>query len=372
MTMSLYTIRRQSRSSRRQKKDAKVLGTKFQDFDGILGRSTSNPLGYAVQVFNGPDALSPKMGTYCRDNHPPVTSRSNSLFIRYTSDSEGGRGFHLSYHTEPLSNDGNNVRQVLFIRIMFPTFNTNCTRGFNTQLGQGDVVCAVCNTELRGHRGVIESPGFPNKYPHNLHCSWIIRPPLGNNVTLAFSHIYLEWSGSDCRYDRIEVSWGSCGICSTVQLPQLILRLAWLVLWQIFQTAHPSRFPTTSAPQISKAVYCGDLTPLPAPITINGIATINFTSDSSQAFDGFRLEWMIQGKGAYGPDGFPGCGGELTKSYGDFASPNYPSQYPNQISCVWIIRGFPGQSVQLTIYDLNLEGDPLCRFDYLKVRGVSP
>ncbi|UYV61854.1 hypothetical protein LAZ67_1006859 [Cordylochernes scorpioides] len=27
----------------RKKKDAKVLGTKFQDFDGILGRSTSNP-----------------------------------------------------------------------------------------------------------------------------------------------------------------------------------------------------------------------------------------------------------------------------------------------------------------------------------------
>ncbi|UYV74034.1 hypothetical protein LAZ67_11001888 [Cordylochernes scorpioides] len=37
------TIRRQSRSSRRKKMDAKVLGTKFQDFDGILGRSTSNP-----------------------------------------------------------------------------------------------------------------------------------------------------------------------------------------------------------------------------------------------------------------------------------------------------------------------------------------
>ncbi|UYV69329.1 hypothetical protein LAZ67_6003256 [Cordylochernes scorpioides] len=36
-------IQRQSRSSRRKKKDAKVLGTKFQDFDGILGRSTSDP-----------------------------------------------------------------------------------------------------------------------------------------------------------------------------------------------------------------------------------------------------------------------------------------------------------------------------------------
>ncbi|UYV74033.1 hypothetical protein LAZ67_11001886 [Cordylochernes scorpioides] len=37
------TIRRQSRFSCRKKMDAKVLGTKFQDFDGILGRSTSNP-----------------------------------------------------------------------------------------------------------------------------------------------------------------------------------------------------------------------------------------------------------------------------------------------------------------------------------------
>ncbi|UYV77474.1 hypothetical protein LAZ67_15001145 [Cordylochernes scorpioides] len=44
MTMSqLTTIRQQSRSSRRKRKDLKLLRTEFQDSGGILDRSTSNP-----------------------------------------------------------------------------------------------------------------------------------------------------------------------------------------------------------------------------------------------------------------------------------------------------------------------------------------
>ncbi|UYV84753.1 hypothetical protein LAZ67_X003338 [Cordylochernes scorpioides] len=43
-------IRQQSLSSRRNKKDTKVLGTMFQDFDGILGRSTSDNCKLSVTV----------------------------------------------------------------------------------------------------------------------------------------------------------------------------------------------------------------------------------------------------------------------------------------------------------------------------------
>ncbi|UYV74910.1 Transposase [Cordylochernes scorpioides] len=52
------TIRRQSRSSHRKKKDAKVLGTKFQDFDGILGISMSDPCHRKRRQFKQTDAFT--------------------------------------------------------------------------------------------------------------------------------------------------------------------------------------------------------------------------------------------------------------------------------------------------------------------------
>ena len=54
-----------------------------------------------------------------------VESRSNVLVVKFKTDySQGGRGFHLRYST-------------------------------------------LCDTEITGLSGVIESPNFPDNYPHN-------------------------------------------------------------------------------------------------------------------------------------------------------------------------------------------------------------
>jgi hypothetical protein len=57
---------------------------------------------------------------------------------------------------------------------------------------------------------VIESPGFPDKYPHNLECSYIIITPPHMDVTLTFLTFDLEndplLSGEgDCKYDWLDV-----------------------------------------------------------------------------------------------------------------------------------------------------------------------
>lgn len=70
----------------------------------------------------------------------------------------------------------------------------------------------VCNNELVSHRGVIESPNFPNPYPHNRNCTWQISAPLGNTVNITFSHFELENShprSNDCVYDFLEVKEAS-------------------------------------------------------------------------------------------------------------------------------------------------------------------
>ena len=72
----------------------------------------------------------------------------------------------------------------------------------------------LCDTEVTGLAGVIESPNFPRLYPHNRcrrteqtlgtlclidiklvysrNCTWKIKAPMGNRVNLTFSHFEME------------------------------------------------------------------------------------------------------------------------------------------------------------------------------------
>ena len=60
------------------------------------------------------------------------------------------------------------------------------------------------------------------------------------------------------------------------------------------------------------------------------------------------------------------------------ASPNYPNEYPNNVSCKWSIRDLSGGKIELNIYDIQTEVcrsslDPSkscnepCRYDYLEI-----
>lgn len=57
---------------------------------------------------------------------------------------------------------------------------------------------------------MIESPGFPDKYPHNLECTFIINVQPRMDVTLTFLTFDLEndplqVGEGDCKYDWLEV-----------------------------------------------------------------------------------------------------------------------------------------------------------------------
>jgi CUB domain len=67
------------------------------------------------------------------------------------------------------------------------------------------ILFPVCNNHLRGYRGVIESPNFPDDYPHNANCSWIVHAPPGNKINVSFSHFALENIDSGCSVDYIRV-----------------------------------------------------------------------------------------------------------------------------------------------------------------------
>ena len=67
-----------------------------------------------------------------------------------------------------------------------------------------------CFRNFTAPNGVIESPDFPDKYPHNLECSYIIIVPPQTEVTLTFKTFDLEndpllMAEGECKYDWLEV-----------------------------------------------------------------------------------------------------------------------------------------------------------------------
>jgi hypothetical protein len=75
-------------------------------------------------------------------------------------------------------------------------------------------IFSVCNNTLKGFRGVIESPNFPNVYPTSVNCNWEIEVANRNKINISFSHFDLEKvipystnNSNKCIYDFIEVSF---------------------------------------------------------------------------------------------------------------------------------------------------------------------
>lgn len=67
-----------------------------------------------------------------------------------------------------------------------------------------------CFRNFTAATGLIESPDFPDKYPHNLECSYIIIAPPQTEVTLTFKTFDLEndpllMTEAECKYDWLEV-----------------------------------------------------------------------------------------------------------------------------------------------------------------------
>ena len=61
---------------------------------------------------------------------------------------------------------------------------------------------------------------------------------------------------------------------------------------------------------------------------------------------------------------------------GFFTTPNYPSPYPTNTTCVWTIVTAPGDTIELKFEEFHLENSGDCLFDYVDIRDgrslISP
>ncbi|XP_034025114.1 cubilin [Thalassophryne amazonica] len=237
-----------------------------------------------VAIYDGPTMSSPLLSRVCGSSLPPaITSTQNTIYVRFRSDSSRNH------------------------------------RGFSARFSEA---CgATITTDNVG--GAIISPRYPEIYPPNQNCSWIIRAeePF-NHVTLSFTDLNLEMANSNCSHDAVVILDGD----------------------------------NYQAPSIGR--YCGS--ELPHPLTsFSNAMVVNFISDHSVSGRGFRATYSASTSS---------CGGDLLMESGAFNSPNYPDAYPPNVECVWTIRSSPGNRVQLSFIVFQLQGNLQCSNDYVEIR----
>uniref|UniRef100_A0A7N6FG38 Neuropilin n=1 Tax=Anabas testudineus TaxID=64144 RepID=A0A7N6FG38_ANATE len=179
-----------------------------------------------VEVYNGGDETSPMLGKFCGKIAPsPIISSGNQLLIKFVSDYEThGAGFSVRYE-------------------VFKT-GPECSRNFTAP------------------RGVIRTPGFPEKYPNNLDCTFMIFAP-------KMSEIVVEFDSFDMEPD-------------TTPPPGALCRYDWLEIWDGFPAV---------GPHIGR--YCGQTSP-GRVISYTGILSMIITTDSAIAKEGFSANYTIR------------------------------------------------------------------------------
>ncbi|KAM5151973.1 neuropilin-2 [Mantella aurantiaca] len=179
-----------------------------------------------IEIRDGESENADLLGKHCGNIAPStVTSSGSHIYIRFTSDyGRQGAGFSLRYE-------------------IFKTGSEDCSRNFT-------------NTN-----GTIESPGYPDKYPHNLDCVFTIlaKPKM---------EIILQFLTFDLEYDPLQVGEGDC-------------KYDWLDIWDGIPNV---------GPLIGR--YCGTKTPSEIRSS-TGILSLTFHTDMAVAKDGFSARFYL-------------------------------------------------------------------------------
>jgi cubilin len=178
--------------------------------------------------------------------------------------------------------------------------------------------------------GVVEqnltSPGYPNIYPNNMTCQWMIMTfATSSVVVLNVLDFYLEGAIPNCVYDYVDFHNGV----------------------------------DTTDPAIAR--LCGHVPS--AQITSSGsYMSVLFHSDLSNTNKGFKLGYAIVEKSVL-------CGNSTYLASDleqNITSPGYPFDYPRNMQCQWSISADSSSSVVvLNVQDFSLEASPTCVKDHV-------
>ncbi|KFV19018.1 Neuropilin-2, partial [Tauraco erythrolophus] len=179
-----------------------------------------------IEIRDGDSEAADLLGKHCGNIAPPtIVSSGPYLYIKFTSDyARQGAGFSLRYE-------------------IYKTGSEDCSRNFTAS------------------NGTIESPGFPDKYPHNLDCVFTI-------IAKPKTEILLHFLLFDLEHDPLQAGEGDC-------------KYDWLDIWD-------------GIPQVGPLIgrYCG--TKMPSDIrSTTGVLSLTFHTDLAVAKDGFSAQYYL-------------------------------------------------------------------------------
>ncbi|KAF0028409.1 hypothetical protein F2P81_019496 [Scophthalmus maximus] len=263
----------------------------FQSPFQIQGYGTACSSGDYLELRNGPDGSSPLLGGRLCGTSPPslLQTTDNHLFLHFLSDgSNEASGFKLTFEA-----------------------HSQACGGF-IELSHNDPP------------GYITSPNYPQNYPQNVDCVWVITVPNGEAVQIDFEdEIYIEPT-TQCLYDYLEVRDGS----------------------------------TTNADLISR--LCGNTRPSTQHSTGSSML-LRFRTDTSVTHKGFKAKYSKAT-----------CGGTYIGQRGVISSPGFPgSNYPDGSSCEWYLEGPTGHYLTLGFRNFSVQATSGCSADYVEIREYN-
>ncbi|KAF3857868.1 hypothetical protein F7725_011069 [Dissostichus mawsoni] len=237
-----------------------------------------------VEVYNGGDELSPMLGKFCGKIAPsPIISSGSQLLIKFVSDYEThGAGFSVRYE-------------------VFKT-GPECSRNFTAP------------------RGVIKTPGFPEKYPNNLDCTFMIFAPQMSEIVVEFDSFDMEPDTRRRRARSADTTGWRSGTASLQtenrqrhgrrreeeggDMASLQVGRAWIERWrrrratgEIDKTRRRYGMKKRKeqegmfGPHIGR--YCGPTSP-GRVISYTGILSMTITTDNAIAREGFSANYTIR------------------------------------------------------------------------------
>ncbi|KAK3589942.1 hypothetical protein CHS0354_034964 [Potamilus streckersoni] len=191
----------------------------------------------------------------------------------------------------------------------------------------------TCGGTFTSTSGVLTSTNYPNHYGNNLVCEWVIQT--GAPISLTFTDFEVEgsyMSSNYCPYDSVKLYNGNSLINE----------------------------------------YCGNLSPFTITAS-SGTMRIVFTTDGSITHKGFYATWGDVPQttpAATTTPGSTGCGGTFPQIPGEITSPNFPSNYGNNLNCVYNIPG-DGNLMYMAFPSFNVETASGCTYDYVAIYETS-
>ncbi|KAF6211632.1 hypothetical protein GE061_012145 [Apolygus lucorum] len=184
----------------------------------------------------------------------------------------------------------------------------------------------ICGTNINvTDDGVLShTEYYTTRSYHN--CTWVLRTDkLGKKLTLTFTHLEIRRSAAS----KSSVG-NNQGLTIYAGLDESILLLN----------------------------LTDDVSP-PALVVPGGVATVKLVT-SPDLHVSFNLHYSTYDNV---------CGGTFEADRGQFASPNYPDNYPPNVECVWDIINTPGNTLVLQFEELKIQSSDSCNDNYVEVRA---